>query len=345
MSRRVVASAAGLAAALLIATALWITWQWGQAIRHVDMMVVEPVALPTRASPGAGQAGLPTATPAPRFEEPLNILLLGTDVLPGAEVGRTDVMVLVHIDPQTGRAALLSFPRDLWVSIPGQGEARINAAYPFGERRIGPGYGPALAKETVGELVNLPVDHFALINFEGFIKLIDELGGVYVDVPKPLTDPDFPLADRRIRVHFDAGRQLMDGSRALTYVRTRHEDGDLGRNRRQQQVLLAIFERLRDRGLLTNITGLDEYTEVLKDYIRTDLTRGELLQLLAVAATMERSDIERFAIGSEMLVPLDPPATFAVKPAELRKLVAQLCAGTCPPESLASALGASASGR
>jgi LCP family protein required for cell wall assembly len=308
-----------LAAATLIL--LWYGWQWRQALDDIAAMSVTPVPLPV-----APSAPMPPSQP----DRPLNILVLGTDTLPGQEVGRTDVMVLVHLDPDSGRAAMLSFPRDLWVPIPSQGEARINAAYPFGEARIGPGYGPVLAKQTVSDLVGLPVDHFVMINFEGFITLIDELDGIVVDVPEPLTDPDFPLAGgRRVHVHFDAGPQRMDGSRALIYVRTRHADGDLGRNQRQQQVLVAIFDRLRDQNLLASLAELDEYTGALRDYIRTDLSRDDLSRLLGMAVELRPERVERYAIAPEMLVPLPKPATFTVERGALEGLVAKLCGETC----------------
>jgi polyisoprenyl-teichoic acid--peptidoglycan teichoic acid transferase len=329
--------------ALAAAATLWIGWQGARVVRHVDAMVVERVALPTSTTAARTDAARTTATPEPQAEEALNILLLGTDLMPGAQVGRTDVMVLAHIDPAHKRAALLSFPRDLWVPIPGQGEARINAAYPFGERRIGPGYGAPLAKQTVSDLTALPVQRFVMINFDGFIKLIDELGGIVVDVPAPLTDPDFPLGERRVRVHFDAGPQRMDGIRALTYVRTRHADGDLGRNKRQQQVLMAIFERLRERGVLTNLAALDEYTAVLKDYVRTDLSRQEMVYLLGVAAGMSKGNIERFAIDGSMLVPLARPATFTVDRSALRAVVEELCA--CQPARVVAGMSFAASKR
>jgi LCP family protein required for cell wall assembly len=328
---------------LSAAAMLWIGWQGARVVSHVDSMVVEPMALPTSTAAARTDAVRATATPEPQDAEALNILLLGTDLMPGVQVGRTDVMVLAHVDPAHKRAALLSFPRDLWVAIPGQGEARINAAYPFGERRIGPGYGAPLAKQTVSDLTALPVQRFVMINFDGFIKLIDELGGIVVDVPAPLTDPNFPLGERRVRVHFDAGLQRMDGARALTYVRTRHADGDLGRNKRQQQVLMAIFERLRERGMLTNLVALDEYTAVLKDYVRTDLSREEMVYLLGVAAGMSQGNIERLAIDGSMLVPLARPATFTVDQAALRVVVEQLCA--CRPTRLVAGTAIAASKR
>jgi len=255
-----------LLATLVVAAipTIWIGAKWQRALTNVNKMIVTPVSLPTAtpqpqvaeeapvAIPDGAPEPIPTAVPEPGGA--MNILLVGTDARPGEEVSRTDTIVLAHIDPQTNRVSMLSFPRDLWVNIPGHGKNKINAAYPIGERQIGSGYGPALLKETVGELVGLPIDHFVLINFDGFKTLIDKIAGIYVDVPKALDDPAYPTDDyRTIKIHFDAGRQLLDGDRALIYARTRHADSDFGRNQRQQQVLMAIFDRVREQGLLSQL--------------------------------------------------------------------------------------------
>src|SRR4029078_13215530 len=108
---------------------------------------------------------IPTAVPEP--DGAVNMLRRGTEARPGEEVSRTDTIVLVRLDPQTNRVSMLSFPRDLWVSVPGYRTNKDTAPSPIGERQIGPGYGPALIKEPVGELVGLPVTHFVMLNFDG----------------------------------------------------------------------------------------------------------------------------------------------------------------------------------
>jgi polyisoprenyl-teichoic acid--peptidoglycan teichoic acid transferase len=301
---------------------IWIGTKWQRAISNVNKMIVTPVALPTAtqqpqavepapelpvAIPDEAPEPIPTAVPEPGGA--MNILLVGTDARPGEEVSRTDTIVLAHFDPHTSRVSLLSFPRDLLVNVPGHGKNKINAAYPIGERQIGPGYGPALLKETVGELVGLPIDHFVLINFDGFKTLIDKIDGIYVDVPKALDDAAYPTDDyRTIKIHFDAGRQLLDGDRALIYARTRHADSDFGRNQRQQQVLLAIFDRVREQGLLSQLTNIDQYTESMSDYIRTDLSRSEMLSLVRMGSQLTTESIQRYAIDSTMVIERHQPA-------------------------------------
>jgi len=319
-----------------------------RALSDVDAMIVPAVSLPPTSTPLTQKATaapssplstvlpepivLPTPEPAP--DEPINILLLGSDTRLDEDATRTDAMIVVHINRKAGRISLLSIPRDLWVDIPGFGQARINAAYPIGERRLGKGYGGALAKETVGNLVGFPIHHFILVDFDGFQKVIDTIGGVEIDVPSPIDDPNFPTADyRTVSVHFDAGLQRLDGQQALVYARTRHGDSDFGRNQRQQQVLMAIFEQVRAQGILTQLGNIDEYTGALRDYVRTDLSRNDMLKLGRLAATFNAENVQRYAITPDIVIGLETPATFAADPQALKQVVAEMtgAAGASDP--------------
>jgi polyisoprenyl-teichoic acid--peptidoglycan teichoic acid transferase len=330
----------GLVALLLVAAG-WQGWKWQRALGDVGAMLVPTVALPSAVPTQrpaiaitAGRATVaparPTAAPAtptamPKLDAALTILLLGTDTRPSDVASRTDALAVVHIDPHTQRVGLLSLPRDLWVPIPGQGEARINAAYPLGELHIGKGYGPALAKQTVGDLLGIPIERFVLLDLNGFKTLIDALGGIELDVSQALDDPAYPTDDYgTIAIHFDAGPQRMDGARALMYARTRHADSDFGRNRRQQQVLMAIFAQIQAQGLLRNLANLDVYTGALRDSLRTDLSREELIQLAGLGASLRGEQIERYALDQHGIVILDAPATFAADPQALQALVGAL---------------------
>jgi polyisoprenyl-teichoic acid--peptidoglycan teichoic acid transferase len=317
--RRLVVGVLIVIGVLFCTTTLWLGAKWKRTLDNVEAMRVASVTLPTLApdrptpesDPSAAEPlaeppvppePLAEPTPIPESDVSINILLMGTDARVGEDISRTDAMILVHLDSRSNRVGMLSFPRDLWVSLPGYGKNKINAAYPTGEKQIGAGYGPALAKETVARLTGLPVQRFVLINFEGFKTLIDRLGGVYIDVPKAIDDPKYPTDDyRTIKIHFDAGRQLMDGETALIYSRTRHADSDFGRNQRQQQVLMAIFDRVREQGLLTQLTSLDTYTDALRDYVRTDLSRSEMLQLASVGPRLQAENIQRYTISPKMV--------------------------------------------
>ncbi|MEN9935025.1 MAG: hypothetical protein RLZZ387_1604 [Chloroflexota bacterium] len=353
-------SALLLTVLVLSTAAIRLGLEWKRALDDVDAMIVAPVTLPGetvqpltsdvaqsearvedggRLEAGEGleaeEGPPPQPVPQPETDDPVNILLLGTDARAGELPSRTDAIILVHLNPHTNRVSLLSFPRDLWVEIPGHGYGRINAAYALGERKYGAGYGAALVKETVSGLAGVPVHHFILINFEGFKTVIDRIGGIEVDVPRSIDDPKYPMDEfpgdvRTMEVHFDAGVQRLDGERALIYARTRHADSDFGRNQRQQQVLMAIFDRVREQGLLAQLTSLDDYTGALRDYIRTDLPRSKMLGLARVGTRLTAESVQRYAIDSKMIVALEGPATFAADPVAVREIVDKMTAGGEP---------------
>ncbi|NWG21816.1 MAG: LCP family protein [Chloroflexi bacterium] len=347
LRRHLVFGFLAVAAITLIAAVTRLGFEWKQALDDVDAMIVTPVALaPTVTPVPVPVAGslptpviLPEPIPAPTAEpendDPVNILLLGADARVDEDISRTDAIILLHINPRSNHVSMLSLPRDLMVDVPGYGRRKINSVYPFGERRLGKGYGAALLKETVAGLVGVPVHHFALVNFEGFRKVIDIVDGVYIDVPRVIDDPRYPMDEfpgdvRTMRVRFDPGRQLMDSERALIYARTRHADNDFGRNQRQQQVLLAVLERVRERGLMSQINKIDDYTGALRDYVRTDLPRSEMLRLARVATRLDLENVQRYAIDSKMIITLGDPDTFTADPEAVREIVDRMIAGSAP---------------
>jgi polyisoprenyl-teichoic acid--peptidoglycan teichoic acid transferase len=197
----------------------------------------------------------------------MNLLIVGVDQRPDhpEEGVRSDTLILVHLDALGRWVSMLSIPRDTRVELPDIGSTKLNTAYGQGyagaETFYRPGTTPqqggmALAAQTVERLLLLPergqhVDAIAQINFDGFAKVIDVLGGVDINVPALIVDDEYPTPDFGItRIEFQPGLQHMDGATALIYARTRHADSDFGRAERQQQVLRAIAAELRARGLL-----------------------------------------------------------------------------------------------
>jgi len=186
----------------------------------------------------------PTKPTTGAAAEAQNILLLGTDrrsevATTGSSAKasewvsgqqRTDTMMILHIDADRRGASLISIPRDSWVSIPGRGMAKINAAYSWG--------GPRLAVATVEKLTNLRVDHVAIVDWDGYKAMIDKLGGVDVTVPKT-------VYDSARKYTWTAGPHHLDGAQALLYARERHglPGGDLDRVKRQQAVLRALSQK------------------------------------------------------------------------------------------------------
>ncbi|MDQ3705168.1 MAG: LCP family protein [Chloroflexota bacterium] len=244
--------------------------------------------------------GTPPAITYPDWDkkEPVNILLIGLDEREGVEDIRTDTQIIVHIDPTAKTAALVSLPRDLWVEIPGHGEDRINAAYKIGEKER-KGSGPALAKATVRENLGIPIHYYATVNFQGFEQVIDTIQGITIDVQRPLVDNQFPFQEfGATRVYIPAGLQHMDGRTALQYARSRHADSDIGRNARQQQVLLAIKEQGLSLNLLAHIT---ELAEELGDAVRTDLLPLQIGSLAQLSRSIDADSIQTVVISGNMI--------------------------------------------
>ncbi|HWP34724.1 MAG TPA: LCP family protein [Thermodesulfobacteriota bacterium] len=213
---------------------------------------------------------------------PATILVVGTDggrapARRGAR--RADSLLLVRTDPGRSRLAYLSIPRDLRVEIPGYGSGKINAANQLG--------GPALTIAAVRRLTGLPVQHVVVVDFDGFRKLIDALGGIDVDVPRPVLSNRFDCPYPRARCaawegwRFEKGRQHMDGRRALVYARIRTNrldpaDTDVSRGDRQQLVAAAVGEKIASLGTFLRLPFVGDE---LAAPLATDLSAWELVQL------------------------------------------------------------------
>jgi polyisoprenyl-teichoic acid--peptidoglycan teichoic acid transferase len=177
----------------------------------------------------------------------INILLLGTDERAG-EGGppRTDTIMLMTLDLENQTAGLLSLPRDMWVPIPGYDIAtKINTTYAIGEMRRYPGGGAQLVKDTVSSFIGRPIEYYVQIDFSGFVRFIDLIGGINVYVPQTIHDEHYPTADYGVELfRIEAGNQYLDGETALKYVRTRQTDSDYMRAGRQQQVMQAVLDKV-----------------------------------------------------------------------------------------------------
>lgn len=249
-----------------------------------DVPVMAPVAVGTEvapmvdAPPVAGAAPVQVAAEAVVAPEPvqlLSILLLGTDERPD-EYGptRTDTMILLTVNPETGAMGMLSLPRDLWVPIPGLGvTTKINTAYMLGELQNYPGGGAQLAKDTVSSFVGRPVDYFVRVNFDGFREIIDLIGGVTVEVPNTIHDEEYPTPDYGVETfHLDVGTHHLDGETALKYARTRHNDGDYSRARRQQDIIRAVAQQVLNAGMIPQLLAkAPQLLATMQSSIETDI--------------------------------------------------------------------------
>ncbi|HTP10499.1 MAG TPA: LCP family protein [Anaerolineae bacterium] len=253
--------------------------------------------------------------------ERVTVLLLGIDER-HQETGpfRTDTMLVLTVDPVAKTAGILSIPRDLWVTIPTMDtEGKINTAHFLGDAYNYPGGGPALAMETVKQELGIPVDYYVRFNFDSFEKVIDAIGGVDICVAETIDDPEYPAFDNYgfDPLHIDAGCQHMNGSLALKYARTRHTGTDFDRAKRQQQVILAVRDKVVKQNLLPQLaaqapTLLDE----LQKAVRTNLTLDQMIQLAKLATQIDPKNIKQATINENMVVayntPTDPPQNVLV---------------------------------
>lgn len=219
-----------------------------------------------------------------------NILLLGIGGGSHAGADLTDTILVVSLDKQKKSMAMISIPRDLWSDTL---KDKVNSAYHYGEEKK-EGGGLTIAKVVVEDVVGLPIHYVLLIDFSGFERVIDIVGGITIDVPQAFSDAEFPIAGkeedlcngdpefacRYETVTFTQGKQYMDGKRALTYVRSRHAEGDEGsdfaRGRRQQEVLIALQERLKNPSLWLPPSKALTLFESFDKASTTDMRIGEL---------------------------------------------------------------------
>ncbi len=245
-------------------------------------------------------------TPDWSSRQRVNVLLLGTDRREGeTDLPRSDTIMVLTIDPQSRTAGVLSLPRDLWVTIPGYGNDRINAAFELGERARPQG-GPELTRKTVEGLLGVPIHHYAIVGFTGFTRLVDQVGGVVVDVERPIKDDEYPDQNYSTRrIYFQPGLQRLSGETALWYVRTRHADSDFGRARRQQQFLLALRKQVLQLELLPRTPAI---LASLSDTLRTDFRPQEILALAGVAREIDTSKLVNRVVDETMTTHWVTPA-------------------------------------
>lgn len=208
-----------------------------------------------------------------------NILLLGNGGANHPGGGLTDTIMVLSIDWKSKKAALISVPRDLWVKVPNYGYTKINAAYFAGNQNPKKtGGGAKVASEVVSEVLGLPLHYYVSLDFDGFKKTVDALGGVDIYVDKALYDPYYPAPNM---IDYDplkitAGLHHMDGNLALKYARSRETTSDFDRSRRQQQVLSAVKEKMTSLETISNPKKLSDLLTILGDHIRTSFSVNEI---------------------------------------------------------------------
>lgn len=248
-------------------------------------------------------------TPVPTAWAPdnaINIVLLGSDKRPNSAGWRTDVMIVVSINPDGPSAAMLSIPRDLYVWVPDWKMAKINTVDTHGYAVGYPGGGPGLLKQTLLYNLGIPIHYYARVDFDGFKRIVDTLGGI--DVPVTCEMTDWRLKSPELDQELEENWELytveqkvhhMDGDFALWYSRSRKRSSDFDRSRRQQQVLRSMMAK----GLSLNIVPqIPQLWSDFSDTVETDLGLGEILQLAAIAPQLDFNKIKsRFIAGDAVL--------------------------------------------
>jgi len=259
----------------------------------------------------------------------LNVLLMGVDRRPQETAerqrGNSDTLLVVSIDPASQSAALISIPRDLYLQIPGVGLEKINAAY----REVG----PDLSVRVVSELVGQPVHRWASIDINAFARTIDAVGGVVVDVERPIRDDEYPNEDYSVRrIYLPSGLQWLTGEQALWYARSRRGSTDFDRSARQQALLLSMKERAKDRRTLAMVPAL---IGSLADAVQTDLAPREALALVRLGGSTDfrsaRLVLTPPTYGRELI----RPNLYAIEPnvTRIRSAVAETFSARAGPLS------------
>lgn len=280
-----------------------------------------PVIFPTY-TPTLTPTPLPTSTPEPvnpsdgnragnlgsvQPDNQVNILLLGSDKRKWGTSFRTDTIILATLNMDLGTINLTSFPRDLYVTIPNYGTNRINTAWGYG--------GFKSLADTFQENFGVRPDHYVLINFSAFKRFIDSLGGLEVNVANKMSDY---RAGRLVTI--GKGRQYMDADLVLWYVRSRKTSNDFYRNRRQQEVLRAVFEKMLT---INGLSKIPEFYDLYKDTVTTDLDWDFIASWLPLATKINSAEaLQSYYVGPEAAydwITYEGAMVLIPRPAEVRK--------------------------
>lgn len=228
-------------------------------------------------------------------EGQVNILVLGSDWRANSGY-RTDVVLLVSIFTRENKVTMVSFPRDLWVTIPGLQEERINTAMGYG--------GFPLLASTFEYNFAIHVDHYIMTNFQGFVGIIDALGGIDVEASINTADRCDLSYAHGAWCSVGPGTEHLDGEMTLWYVRSRYTSSDFDRTRRAQEVLVAIFK------ILMTLEAVENAPEIYNQFIssvETDMTLNDVLEIINVAPAVlsDTSRIQRYSIGTEHVSPMN----------------------------------------
>lgn len=231
-----------------------------------------------------------------------NILLLGTGggIHEGADL--TDTIMVASIDQNTNQVTLLSIPRDLYIDNKTGGGTRINNLYSIGKNDLkNEELGMTMIREEVEKVTGIPIQYYIKVDFSGFEKLVDDLGGIDLYAPYPIYDTQYPKGETGYYETFSigAGFQHLDGTTALKYARSRHSTSDFDRSRRQHLILQAIKEKAEQKGILTSAGAINDLYDTLKPYFITDLSARELITLAKIGTNIKTENIANYMVHDD----------------------------------------------
>lgn len=233
----------------------------------------------------------------------INILLLGIGGKNHDGGNLTDTIILASLQPSTKKVSLVSIPRDMTIPMENMGWRKVNNVNAYAEMK-NPGSGGIATCQAISDILDMPIDYYVRVDFQGFINIIDKLGGVTVDVENSFDDYKYPVlgnedaqpySSRYEHLHFDTGLQEMDGSTALKYARSRHaygaEGSDFARAKRQQKILSAAKEKLLSANILFKPQLLIDIIGELQDHVSTNLQMWEIIKLWGEFKDVKQEDI------------------------------------------------------
>lgn len=255
-------------------------------------------------------------------QDRINILLLGMGGHGHDGPYLTDTMILASIQPSTGDVAMISIPRDLGVEIPGRGLNKINHANAFGEARQS-GSGGSLATSVVEKTFDVDIHYYVRVDFQAVKQIIDDIGGIKIDVEQSFIDTEYPAPDNEYRtISFKSGIQTMDGDTALIYARSRHgnnqEGSDFARARRQQRMILALKEKMVSFETLANPIRIHSIIEILGQHLSTNMNFSDIIYMIKLAKQINLSNIKTTVLDNSpngyLKNGYSPNGTFILEP-------------------------------
>ncbi len=267
----------------LVATIVWLSFSYNRKTHRFESLPVGNISLPAF-TPQFPSLGFGTLT------QPTTVLFMGVDVVYSGQGralqadktalnGRSDTMMLVFLNPPNNKISVLNIPRDTEAQIGKLGVQKINSANALG--------GPEYAKAAVINLLGTQIDHYCVMNLQGLVQLVNELGGVTVEVPKKMSYMDWTA---KLKIDLDPGVHTLTGNQSMGFVRFRHDDmGDIGRVQRQQIFLQAAQRKMLDPRSWVHVPAL---VDIAQKNINTDMSQMELFQALNFAHGVPKENIK-----------------------------------------------------